>query len=194
MSCFNKCLLTRLLFAEQLEQQPLYNTWFKAADSRRGQSVRRHNPESREARMETLQSGAAKLSQERDQSWISAVTHQAPGLEHDSVLQAALAWHWHSGDQEPGETIHHWGKVINNYFKRKDKLGKSIPWYRLMKGSDNRPGPRIAMAYNEEYHDFFLAHGRVPGPVAYSNTGVFLIKPGLITIMRIWKVNFLLSL
>ena len=53
---------------------------------------------------------------------------------------------------------------------------------RLMKGSDNRPGPRIAMAYNEEYHDFFLAHGRIPGPVAYSNTGVFLIKPGLITI------------
>ena len=47
-----------------------------------------------------------------------------------------------------------------------------------MRGSGNRPGPRIAMAYNEEYHDFFLEHGRVPRLRAYSNTGVFLIKPG----------------
>ena len=42
-----------------------------------------------------------------------------------------------------------------------------------MRGSGNRPGPRIAMAYNEEYHDFFLEHGRVPRLRAYSNTAVW---------------------
>ena len=49
---------------------------------------------------------------------------------------------------------------------------------RLLRGSDEKLGPRIAMAYNEEYHDFLLEHGRVPGLRAYSNTGAFLIKPG----------------
>ena len=50
--------------------------------------------------------------------------------------------------------------------------------FRLLSGSDRRPGPRIAIAYNEEYHEYFLEHGKVPGTMAYSNTGVFLIKPG----------------
>ena len=44
------------------------------------------------------------------------------------------------------------------------------------------------MTYNEEYHDFFLEHGRVPGLRAYSNTGVFLIKPGQ---MKITNKNIL---
>ena len=57
-----------------------------------------------------------------------------------------------------------------------------------MRGSGNRPGPRIAMAYNEEYHDFFLEHGRVPGLRAYSNTGVFLIKPGQMKLYEYLKV------
>ena len=59
---------------------------------------------------------------------------------------------------------------------------------RILRGSDEKLGPRIAMAYNEEYHDFLLEHGRAPGLRAYSNTGVFLIKPGHIR-LQIFKIT-----
>merc|ERR1711994_203835 len=58
-------------------------------------------------------------------------------------------------------------------------------WYfahRLVSPLDPRPGPRIGMVHDCDFYHYFLDHGTYPDEevkgYAYSNSGVFLIKPG----------------
>ena len=58
---------------------------------------------------------------------------------------------------------------------------------------DPRPGPRIGMVHDCDFYHYFLDHGTYPDEgmkgSAYSNSGVFLIKPGKLNRMKILNLN-----
>ena len=47
---------------------------------------------------------------------------------------------------------------------------------------DVRPGPRIGMVHDLQFHEYFLDNGKYPDEgikrTAYSNSGMMLLKPG----------------
>lgn len=49
---------------------------------------------------------------------------------------------------------------------------------------DVRPGPRIGMVHDLQFYEYFLDNGEYPDEgikrTAYSNSGMMLIKPGVV--------------
>ena len=49
---------------------------------------------------------------------------------------------------------------------------------------DVRPGPRIGMVHDLQFYEYFLDNGEYPDEgikrTAYSNSGMMLLKPGVV--------------
>ena len=114
----------------------------------------------------------------RDCAPLCPLIQQAVCVEHDPVRDNTLAWQRHSSGRKSHKRLWEGREVSLNPCI----ISTYTSSLRLVPMSDPRHGPRIGMVHDCHFYQHFFDTGSTP-PLGlrrdeYSNSGVFLIRPG----------------